>query len=61
MKSIITEIEKLKQPSEPLTFLSKEGAKTEEGQEIISDLLEIDMSGYRIAGVKDSAIAIHTD
>ena len=38
MESIITELEKLCQPAEPLTFLSESGAKTEEGLEIISKL-----------------------
>lgn len=40
MELIITDVEKLTQPSEPLTFLSKEGAKTDEGLEIISKIKE---------------------
>lgn len=36
--NIITELEKLNQPSEPLTFLAKDGAHTEEGLEIIAKL-----------------------
>ncbi len=39
--NIITTVEQLKNPSEPLTFLSDEGAKTEEGNEIISQIKEI--------------------
>ena len=38
MESIIFDLEKLAQPAEPLTFLSEEGAKTEEGDEIIDKL-----------------------
>lgn len=39
--NIITAIEQLNQPSEPLTFLSDEGAKTDEGNEIISKIKEV--------------------
>ena len=35
MKSIIYDIDVLSVPSEPLTFLTEQGAKTEEGEEII--------------------------
>lgn len=38
MDFIITDLEKLREPSEPLTFLSENGAKTEEGLEIISKI-----------------------
>lgn len=41
MESIIFDLEKLSQPSEPLTFLSDEGAKTEEGSEIINKIKEV--------------------
>ena len=41
MESIIYDIEKLSIPSEPLTFLTPEGAKTEEGLEIISKIREV--------------------
>ena len=41
MELIITDLEKLAQPAEPLTFLSKEGAKTEEGSEVISKIKEV--------------------
>ena len=41
MESIIFDLEKLAQPAEPLTFLTKEGAKTEEGDEIVAKLKEV--------------------
>lgn len=41
MESIITDVERLMQPSEPLTFLTDEGAKTEEGTEIIAKIKEV--------------------
>jgi peptide deformylase len=41
MELIITDLEKLNQPAEPLTFLSEEGAKTEEGNEITSKIKEV--------------------
>ena len=40
MKSIITDIDVLSIPSEPLAFLTEEGAKTEEGTEIINQIKE---------------------
>ena len=41
MERIITDIETLSVPSEPLTFLSEQGAQTEEGTEIINKIKEI--------------------
>ena len=41
MELIITDVEKLMQPSEPLTFLTDSGAQTEEGLEIISKIKEV--------------------
>lgn len=41
MKSIITDIDVLSVPAEPLTFLTEEGAKTEEGAEIVNELKEV--------------------
>lgn len=38
---IITNIEQLNTPSEPLTFLTDDGAKTEEGNEIIAKIKEV--------------------
>lgn len=40
MESIIIDIEKLRVPSEPLTFLSERGVQAEEGIEIVSKLKE---------------------
>jgi peptide deformylase len=41
MESIIYDIDMLSVPSEPLTFLTEQGAKTEEGEEIISKIKEV--------------------
>ena len=41
MDSIITNLECLAQPSEPLTFLTDKGAETEEGQNIIDKIKEV--------------------
>ncbi len=41
MCKIITDVEKLMLPSEPLTFLSSEGVQTEEGLSIISKIKKI--------------------
>lgn len=41
MESIIYDIESLRTPAEPLTFLSEDGAKTAEGKEIISKLKDV--------------------
>ena len=41
MQSIITDIEKLSIPSEPLTFLSETGAQTDEGAEIINKIKKV--------------------
>jgi peptide deformylase len=41
MEKIITNLERLQQPSEPLAFLTEVGAETEEGNNIISKLKEV--------------------
>lgn len=41
MEPIIFDLEKLAQPSEPLTFLSETGAETEEGLGIVSKIKEV--------------------
>ena len=41
MENIIIELEKLAQPAEPLTFLTEQGAKTEEGSEIVAKIKEV--------------------
>ena len=41
MELIITDLQKLVQPSEPLTFLTEKGAETEEGTSIITKIKEV--------------------
>lgn len=41
MESIIYDLDVLSIPSEPLTFLTEQGAKTEEGEEIINKIKEV--------------------
>lgn len=41
MEQIITDLVKLQQPAEPLTFLTEAGAQTEEGNGIIEKLTEV--------------------
>ena len=41
MESIIYDLEQLAEPSEPLTFLTEEGAKTEEGEGIVTKIKEV--------------------
>jgi peptide deformylase len=41
MESIIYDVDVLSIPSEPLTFLTEQGAKTEEGEEIIKKIKEV--------------------
>lgn len=41
MKTIITDLEQLMIPSEPLIFLTDDGAQTDEGNEIISEIKKV--------------------
>ena len=41
MRKIRTDLEKLRKPAEPLTFLTNEGPQTEEGKKIISDIKKV--------------------
>ena len=41
MEAIITDIEVLSAPAEPLTFLTEQGAQTEEGTEIVNKIKEV--------------------
>ncbi len=41
MEQIIIDLEKLQQPSEPLTFLTENGAETTEGNDIITKIKEV--------------------
>ena len=59
MNSIITDAEKLMQPAEPLTFLSKEGAKTDEGYEIISKIKEVMESQQDLLALSAPQIGIN--
>ena len=59
MNSIITDVEKLMQPSEPLTFLSDDGAKTEEGTEIINKIKEVMLSDESILALAAPQIGIN--
>jgi peptide deformylase len=59
MESIIFDIEKLAVPSEPLTFLSEEGAKTEEGTEIVSKIKEVMESNPELLALAAPQIGIN--
>lgn len=41
MEKIITDVELLRTPAEPLTFLTDTGAETTEGEEIVNKLIEV--------------------
>ena len=56
---IITNVETLAQPSEPLTFLTAEGAKTEEGSEIISKIKEAMEQDTKILALAAPQIGIN--
>ena len=59
MELIITDLEKLSQPSEPLTFLTETGAKTEEGTEIIDKIKEVMNSKPDILALSAPQIGIN--
>jgi peptide deformylase len=59
MESISFDIEKLAVPSEPLTFLSEEGAKTEEGTEIVSKIKEVMESNPELLALAAPQIGIN--
>jgi peptide deformylase len=59
MESIIIDIEKLLQPSEPLTFLTEDGAKTEEGIEIISKIKDVMNSNESVLALAAPQIGIN--
>lgn len=59
MESIIFDLEKLAQPSEPLTFLSEEGAKTDEGNEIIAKIREVMESNPELLALSAPQIGIN--
>lgn len=59
MESIITDLEQLGQAAEPLTFLSEEGAKTDEGKEIIEKLKAVLEAQPDLLGVSAPQIGIN--
>jgi len=59
MKSIITDIDVLSVPSEPLTFLTNEGPKTEEGTEIIQQLKEVMENNLELLALAAPQIGIN--
>lgn len=59
MELIITDVEKLTQPAEPLTFLTEAGAKTEEGTEIIARIKEVMNSDPDILALSAPQIGIN--
>ena len=56
---IITDYEKLSKPSEPLTFLTDDGAKTDEGNDIISKIKEAMDSNKNILALAAPQIGIN--
>lgn len=59
MELIITNVEKLMQPSEPLTFLTDTGAQTEEGLKIINKIKEIMENDINILALSAPQIGIN--
>lgn len=59
MELIITDVEKLAQPSEPLTFLTEAGAKTEEGLEIINKIKAVMEQDINILALAAPQIGIN--
>lgn len=59
MENIITDFEKLSIPSEPLTFLSEEGIKSDECNEIIAKLKETLASDESLLGISAPQIGIN--
>lgn len=59
MEQIITDVEKLTLPAEPLTFLTKEGAQTEEGLEIINKIKKVMEKDNNILALSAPQIGIN--
>lgn len=59
METIITDIETLSTPAEPLEFLTEQGAKTEEGTEIINKIKEILESNKDLIALSAPQIGIN--
>lgn len=59
MEKIIYDVDTLSIPSEPLTFLSESGAKTDEGNEIISKIKEVLDSNHDLLALAAPQIGIN--
>lgn len=59
MNLIITDVEKLRQPAEPLEFLTEAGAQTEEGLEIVSKIKEAMEANENILALAAPQIGIN--
>ena len=59
MEIIIKDLQKLAQPSEPLTFLSEAGAQTEEGTSIIDKIKEVMQQDTSILALSAPQIGIN--
>ena len=59
MEFIVTDVEKLSIPAEPLTFLTEEGAQTEEGNKIINKIKEVMNSNPSILALAAPQIGIN--
>ncbi len=59
MESIIYDIDVLSIPSEPLTFLTEQGAKTEEGEEIINKIKEVMEANAELLALSAPQIGIN--
>lgn len=58
MEQVIIDLEKLQQPSEPLTFLSEAGVNADEGAEIISKLKEVMEANQELLAISAPQIGI---
>lgn len=59
MRKIRTDLEKLKTPSEPLTFLADDGPHTEEGEKIILDIKKVMEKDANILALSAPQIGIN--
>jgi peptide deformylase len=59
MESIIYDVDVLSVPSEPLTFLTEQGAKTEEGESIIKKIREVMEASPEILALSAPQIGIN--
>lgn len=59
MEKIITDLDELRVPAEPLTFITKEGLNKEEGQKIIDKLIEVLEANKNIISLAAPQIGIN--